>query len=204
MVVKRASGSGPDDVVFKDETARSIALFGWSPEGYLAAIVTHDTREIRAIPLLGGRESVGPLTAGPPPERASLSADGRWLAYAAGVGGSKEVYVVPFRPASPPGSASGKWQISSGGGSAPFWRSDGKELFLTNVSMTSLFSSAVNATGDRFQNDPPQPLFELGAHASGSFFGVSRSGQRLYMTTYGAGSTEPVTVTVNWDRLLKK
>jgi Tol biopolymer transport system component len=204
VVVKSASGGGSEEVVFRDEAARSIALFGWSPEGYLAAIVTHETREIRAIALRGGHESIGPLTLGPPPERASLSPDGRWLAYSAGEGGVKEVYVVPFRPGAAPGAGGGKWQISSGGGSAPVWRPDGKELFFTNISMTSMFSCRVDTTGDRFQNDAPQLLFELGAHVSGTFYAPGRDGQRIYVTNYGPGSTSPITVTVNWPRLLKK
>ena len=52
-----------------------------------------------------------------------LSPDGKWLAYTSNESGVDEVYVVPY-----PGLA-GKWQLSTGGGEAPEWRADGKELF---------------------------------------------------------------------------
>jgi eukaryotic-like serine/threonine-protein kinase len=55
--------------------------------------------------------------------QARLSPDGRWLAYASNESGVWEVYVQPF----PEGR--GKWLVSTGGGSQPIWRGNGKELF---------------------------------------------------------------------------
>ena len=54
---------------------------------------------------------------------AQFSRDGRWMAYASGVGGQTEVYVQPI-PAT-----GALWQISKGGGTMPRWRKDEKELF---------------------------------------------------------------------------
>jgi hypothetical protein len=70
--------------------------------------------------------------------------------------------------------------------------------------MTTLYSAAVDPAGDAFHNEPPQRLFDPGAHTSRNFYAPSRDGRRIDMTNYGPGSTEPVTVTVNWSRLLKQ
>jgi eukaryotic-like serine/threonine-protein kinase len=55
-----------------------------------------------------------------------LSPDGDWLVYSSTESGRSEVYVTSF-PA-----IKGTWQVSSGGGSAPQWRGDGRELYFIN------------------------------------------------------------------------
>jgi serine/threonine-protein kinase len=66
-----------------------------------------------------------PLVATSFRERApSLSADGHWLAYASDETGRFEVFVRPF-----PDVNSGRWQISSEGGTSPRWSRQGNELF---------------------------------------------------------------------------
>ena len=52
-----------------------------------------------------------------------ISPDGKWVAYASDESGQWEIYVTTF-----PGAA-GKWQVSTGGGTEPRWRRDGKEIF---------------------------------------------------------------------------
>lgn len=54
---------------------------------------------------------------------AQFSPDGRWVAYQTNESGRFEVVVQPFP------DAGGKWQVSTGGGVAPRWRADGKELY---------------------------------------------------------------------------
>jgi Tol biopolymer transport system component len=53
-----------------------------------------------------------------------VSPDGRWLAYEATDSGQSEIYVRPF-----PDVSSGRWQISTGGGTRPLWAPNGQELF---------------------------------------------------------------------------
>jgi Tol biopolymer transport system component len=57
---------------------------------------------------------------------AGFSPDGKWLAYASDESGLMEVYARPF----PAGS--GKYQVSNGGGMAPIWSPNGRELFYRN------------------------------------------------------------------------
>jgi Tol biopolymer transport system component len=91
-----------------------------------------------------------PFANGPFNEAApAFSPDGRWLAYHTNESGSSEVYVQPF-----PGPG-GKWQISTGGGVAPKWSRDGKELFYRTTDSKIMVVSYA-ASGDSFHADKPQ------------------------------------------------
>jgi hypothetical protein len=54
----------------------------------------------------------------------AISPDSRWIAYLSAETGKNEVFVRPF-----PDVDKGKWQVSSGGASAPLWAHHGRELF---------------------------------------------------------------------------
>ena len=79
----------------------------------------------------------------------AFSPDGRWLAYHSTESGSYEVYVRPF-----PGPG-GKWQISTGGGVAPEWSHNGKELFYRTPD-SKIMVVPYTASGDSFRADKPQ------------------------------------------------
>ncbi len=53
-----------------------------------------------------------------------ISPDGHWLAYASDESGRPEIYVQPF-----PNVSSGRWQVSTAGGTRPAWARSGMELF---------------------------------------------------------------------------
>lgn len=53
-----------------------------------------------------------------------ISPDGQWVAYQSDESGQPEVYVRPF-----PAVHTGRWQISTSGGSHPAWSRTGRELF---------------------------------------------------------------------------
>jgi serine/threonine-protein kinase len=53
-----------------------------------------------------------------------VSPDGRWLAYQSNESGRDEIYVRPF-----PDVNSGRWQVSTDGGTRPLWSRNGRELF---------------------------------------------------------------------------
>jgi Tol biopolymer transport system component len=79
----------------------------------------------------------------------AFSPDGRWLAYHSNESGSNEVYVRPF-----PGPG-GKWQISTGGGVAPRWSPNGRELFYRTTD-SKIMVVTYTASGDSFHADKPQ------------------------------------------------
>ena len=72
--------------------------------------------DIMQVQLEGARR-VAPLVQTPFTEQNGIvSPDGRWLAYEANDWGLFDVYVRPF-----PDVNSGKWQVSTGGGTRPLW-----------------------------------------------------------------------------------
>jgi Tol biopolymer transport system component len=74
---------------------------------------------------------VRPLLDSPADERAFvISPDGAWIAYQSDASAQNEVYVRPF-----PNVTGGQWQISVGGGSAPLWSRNGRELFYVNPAL---------------------------------------------------------------------
>ena len=97
-------------------------------------MVNSSAADIWVLPMTGEKKPVLFLRAAATAYDAQFSPDAQWVAYTSQESGRPEIYVVSFDPARMAGSAdtanppSGKWQISSEGGSGPRWRSDGKEL----------------------------------------------------------------------------
>ncbi len=214
IISKDVSGSGAEEILFKlpvqrgnvggESTPQKLYPIAWTADGKF--LIYRGPGEVSALALDGSRKSTPLLSAKMGNNGVALSPDGRWLAYSSSESGLPEIYVVPFRTAQDrtPSISGGKWQVSNGGGTAPVWRGDGKELFFTNTSLATLMSASVSITGDHFQRDTPQSLFDLDAHPISNYYSVARDGQKIYMTTYGPGSTAPFTVTTNWPDLVKK
>ncbi len=87
---------------------------------------------------------------------AALSPDSRWLAYVSNEQGANEVFVRPY-----PNVNGGKWQVSSGGGSAPLWAHSGRELFYVANGKMQVVSIR---PGPPFSADPPRVLFTIPAN----------------------------------------
>ena len=94
---------------------------------------------------------------------ASISPNGRWVAYQSNETTRYEIYVRDVA------AGGGRWQISTSGGEEPRWAADGRELFFRND--TRMMSARISA-GPSFQNDTPQVLFD-GVYNLRSDSGVS-------------------------------
>lgn len=120
-----------------------------------------------------------------------FSPDGRWVAYSSNESGRLEVYLRQF----PDGSR--KWQVSSGGGNAPRWSHDGKELFFIS-SDENLMSVPVTG-GTDFEIAAPRTLFQLNVRHYFERYGydVSPDGRFLANTTV-ASQPSKIVVVSNW------
>ena len=110
-----------------------------------------------------------------------ISPDGKWVAYASNESGDWEVYVTTF-PA-----ATGKWQVSRGGGTEPRWRGDGKEIFY--IGPKSMLTAVAVDTRDSFSSGNPTPLFRTQIRAQVSStdqfsYDVTKDGQRFLVNKY--------------------
>lgn len=116
--------------------------------------------------------------------------------------GAKQVYVRSF--ASALSGTGDTWQISTGGGSDPFWRGDGKELFYLNGN--KLMAVKVKGDGESFQSGTPEQLFEAPLLSpSGRYrYDVTADGKRFLMNTQLEKERATFTVVLNWPGLLKR
>jgi serine/threonine-protein kinase len=132
-----------------------------------------------------------------------ISPDGRWLAYQSNESGQDEIYVRPF-----PDINSGRWQISTGGGTRPLWARS-KELFY--VAGGGVVMSVPVEAGVTFRAGNPIRLFEGRYYtvAGGRTYDVSPDGQRFLMLKVAGGSDEDAALTSiivveNWFEELKR
>lgn len=131
----------------------------------------------------------------------AISPDGRWIAYQSTESGEMEVYVRPF-----PNAAAGRWQVSVGGGFAPLWSPDGRELYYRN--QRSLMAVAVT-TSPGFVAAPPQALFRLGdyvlAGTRGVRYDVAPDGRFLILKDEdGRETRNRIVVVQHWFEELKR
>ncbi|HEU4390075.1 MAG TPA: hypothetical protein VFV34_19895, partial [Blastocatellia bacterium] len=128
---------------------------------------------------------------------AVLSPNGAWMAYQSDESGQYEVYVQSF----PEGG--GKRQISTGGGLAPHWRADGKEMFY-HAPDGNLMAVTVKR-GPSFEAARPLFPFRPAGTRFLPFYSVSGDGQRFLLSTIVDNDmTTPLTVMVNWSADLKR
>ena len=130
-------------------------------------------------------------------QEAHLSPDGRWLAYTSDESGRREIYVTTFP------TASGKWQISNGGGSHPVWSHDGSRLFFGNPYDAMLRSVEMRTSDSEIQPGTPQSLFSLSRISQGLNWEVAPDGRFLLSVT-PEQSSEPLVLVTNWTALLRK
>jgi serine/threonine protein kinase len=131
-------------------------------------------------------------------EGASVSLDGRWLAYTSDTTGALELWV---RPLSGPGSPV---RISPRGGIEPVWARNGRELFY--LEGTTMMSVTFDA-GQAFDFKPPVVLFdyEYRQPSQPPTYDVGVDG-RFLVLKYSAIAPAPTAISVitNWAQNVAK
>jgi dipeptidyl aminopeptidase/acylaminoacyl peptidase len=216
-------GSGPSDLFVKpangatDEqpflvTPQPKTPLDWSRDGRFLLYASLDPKtlsDLWVLPLTGDAKPVPIVQTAFDETQGQFSPDGHWLAYTSNESGRDEVYARPFP------EAGGKWQLSTGGGSQPRWRPDGKELFyiapdaklmavpigvapqiraLTVGAPVALFATHL-ANG---------PGISLTGYQSRALYAVAADGRFLMNVTIEADHPAPITIVQNWVAALKK
>jgi Tol biopolymer transport system component len=198
---KRADGSSAPELVWRDPRW-PIFEASLSRDGEWLIYRTGQTLADRDIyGVRPGRDSVPtPLLTGPFLEyAAALSPDGRWLAYTSNESGQNEVFVRPF-----PNTSTGRWQISTRGGSAAVWARSGRELFFESAN-GDIMVAPIDA-GATFSPGEPRRLFPVigGVFSSATvpYYDVTPDGQRFVMVRIAAINQAPgagqLIVVENW------
>jgi WD40-like Beta Propeller Repeat len=199
---KAASGAGQESVLLGPSPHLAVFPEDWSRDGrwLIYTVTAKGGMDIWAFNFADRKPR--PILEEPSSQmQARLSPDSRWLAYASDESGDWEVYVQPF----PEGRS--KRLVSTGGGSQPLWRGDGKELFYVAAD-DRLVAVPIRGT-DTFETGVSQPLFATRIPAVlapyRTNYAVSPDGQRFLVNSVTPEATSSaITIAVNWQERWKK
>lgn len=201
VAMRAASGLGAETRVLERSGRLALAILNLSPDGEWAMVF--DTPNIyfrsrtgeKKVPLVEADRANG---------GGGISPDGRWVLYLATTReGVQEVRVQPM-PAEAGGRVGGGGKFQIGAGTQPRWRRDGKEIFYIAPG-GRMMAVPVDSGPDYFRPGAPRPLFEVNFDPQGSQaeYDVTRDGQRFLIAQPVAGNDTPITVIMNWPRLLQ-
>ena len=204
----RVPADGSGDVERLTTSDHSQGLTSVSADGttlaYSNIVEAGQQWEVWAASTEAGAEPQ-PLVSGPFRQgTATFSPDGRWLAYRSDETGEFEIYVQPYPGPGP------KTPVSIGGGSAPIWSHDGRELFYRNgrqVMAVEIQAAAALSAG------APQRLFEgdyLVGGTGGRRYDVAPDGRFLMIEraavrqAEGESTSAQFVAVLNWFEELKQ
>jgi serine/threonine-protein kinase len=176
-----------------------------SPDGRV--IVTELSQktgqDVRALPLDGTGNAQALIHTTADERNGVVSPDGRWLAYEANDSGRFEIYVNPFQDVN-----SGRWPVSTSGGTQPLWARSGQELFYVAPDGT-LMRVAVTAGPSWTASTPTKVLEGLRVLANGGNFprnyDITADGQRFLMLKAVVSDAPPEIVVIkHFDEELKR
>jgi Tol biopolymer transport system component/predicted Ser/Thr protein kinase len=204
LYIKPADGSGEE----RPLTDQPGVPTNWSKDGRFLLFTSGSPRtgvDIWVLPNPGlgsGDTKPMPLLATQFNEsNAQISPDGRWIAYATNESSASAVYVRPFSAEAAGGGA--KWLISKGISLFPRWRSDGKQLLYTGISLDLMAVDIDTSKG--FQAGTPRRLFTAPPPLVNVGWSMTADAKRfLFITTANGGRPAPFTVVLNWAAGLKK
>jgi Tol biopolymer transport system component len=172
----------------------------WSPDGKFLVYQQEEAKtgaDLWLLPLGGDRRPILYLRTVFNEVSAQFSPgreDPRWMAYLSDESGVDQVYIqaVPATGA--------KYQISTGGGTIPHWRSDGSELYY--VSADKKLMAVPVTLGASVQIGAPHELF---TNAGMNGFVPARDGRFLInVAASDMSAVAPITVVTNWQAGLGK
>ena len=177
----------------------------WSADGRLLTLgIDSGTglAGIWALSLAGDRTPFPLGRSGVRENHPRLSHDGRLIAFESDESGATEIYVAPF-------GKTGRRRVSTGGGTQPRWRADGREVFFTT--MTGEVMAAAVTGSEPLETAPPVRLFHgcggspavAQASVGQTWFEVAADGNRFLLACAAGSATSPIVVSVDWTASLK-
>ena len=205
---KSADGMGSEDVLFVQTGFQSPD--DWSRDGRWLSY-TDDNRQtgndVWVLSLSGDRKAQ-PLFNTPFGEWGSrFSPDSHWIAYVSDESGHPEISIAPFQQRAGP-----KVRVSTGGGVAPRWRGDGRELFYITADGKALMMVPIEYK-PVFKAGVPVKLFTIDREpgfrnrARNRGYDVSPDGQRFLISVAPGDrqrETAQIVVVQNWTSQFTK
>jgi Tol biopolymer transport system component len=203
LLRKAANGTGAEEVLVSDRPTNKMPT-SVSPDGKW--LLYSDSVDIQDIMILSLAADPTGKPAAPRPflqtpfneSFAEFSPEGNWVVYVSNESGRSEIYALPFS------GKGGKRQISSGGGSYPHWRRDGKEIFYVTQN-GDLMAADVSLRNEVLEVGRVRKLFGGVVTGRGYTYDVTADGQRfIVVEDQGAKEVPPLTLLQNWTAALKK
>jgi Tol biopolymer transport system component len=209
VYAKPSDSSSSEERLFEADSPGVLTIepMSWAPDGesLLMAVFDRETQWDLWLLSLAGARTAAPLLQTTTFERhGQVSPDGKWIAYMSRETGTNEIYVRSMPP------ATGKWAVSTGGGTVPRWRGDARELFF--LAGGRMMAVDVDPSGSAFSAATPRPLFEYGnsniTHADYFPYAVTADGSRFLISreleaAVGDSRQDPVVVVLNWAQELQ-
>jgi Tol biopolymer transport system component len=203
IYVKAANNSGAEERLFEQTGPGFLMALDWSPDERFILFGQTGPKpgDIWQLPVPGNRPALPLLQSSFNEGHGQYSPDGRWVAYTSNESGTSEVLVQSTSP------GGGKWVLSNGGGNAPRWRGDSREVFY--IGNGKMWAVSLATTGRDLVPALPTALFDQSGidnnagHGSYFSYDVARDGQRFLMSrrTVG-GESAPgratIIVVLNW------
>jgi len=204
---KRADGSRPAETLLQ-AGGRDVAMYAGgtvmnpTPDGRFLVVAVEEKEmaiDLWLVPLSGGTKPVPLLQQDFDQIDGRVSPDGRWLAYVSNESGTNEVFVRPLKKDSTTGVpvAGSPLPVSSGGGTAPRWRKDARELFYL-----SRGGAVMAVVVDAASVGKPSELFR--AAGMQTDWSVTADGQRFLVAVPAREGASAFRVVVNWQSPLRR
>jgi serine/threonine-protein kinase len=204
IIVRQADGSGtPEEFKSGLEEYDRTYVNCWTPDGSMLVVTVPQRRigwDLMVLPLTGGRKPWKFLSTKSDEWVASLSPNGKWLAYISNETGVSQVFVRPF-----PGGT-GQWQISADQAFETHWSIDGKMLYYNTGH--SIMAVPIEATQSLVAGQASVLLKDYRPLSieSGITFDVSPDGLHLLVTKSQDTEEAPlqIDVVLNWTDEISK
>jgi serine/threonine-protein kinase len=199
---RRIDGSGGLDSLALATPSFVNNVLEFTPDGkfVLASTVLATSFDVEVLPVDGAGERNQLLASPFNEESATLSPDGRWVAYHSNETGVEEVYVRSF----PDGGR--KNLVSQGGGREPAWSPRGDELFYfgQREGVPYLIAAAVSTSGP-FTVRGHTALFDLSEFepsAPHRNYDIAPDGSRFALVHQG--SLSEIVMVLNWTEEVRR
>ncbi len=203
---KPSNGATPERLLLEPEPGLGLGARDWSRDGLIVFSAnkrgTPNNSDLWVLPLSGDRKPFPYLTTPFNESEASLSPNGRWLAYTSNESGSYEVIVRSF-----PDSSKDRRQISSQGGFHPRWSRDGREVYyldpgrrIVAVAVTADQNLEIGKSTPLFDTSIPFPTLPAGPAYP---YDVAPDG-RFLLSAPPDTTSKPIIVVLNWAAGLKR
>ena len=195
VTIREAQGAAPEQTLRTFE--HPVRVTDWSPDDQWIVVsesrpVTRD--DLWLVPASGGEAAVPYANSTFNESQGVVSPDGKWMAYALDESGRFEIYIDSFPK---PGTRA---RLTTGGGSDPRWRADGRELYFRRGSEVHVVSPFTEeGTPEAVSSER---LFD--AVLDVRAYDVSNDGQRfLINVSTPEAAPRPFSVLVNLRSLLR-